>query len=909
MADAGECGGCAGSVAASVAGTFIATCLAIAVAGLLYRQWRRHKGKHLVLVTDPEIVDEAYAFDNPCFKDCTPAAGKRSLERSVSLTLRSETNATTPVTTPLTTNAAPKSPKDANHRWSTPWSNFGRLDKRRNLDDSCLGAKMVNVVALRSRDFTGLGFNVCGNMREGIFVKDLLHRGPASESGRIHPGDRITSVTISFRSMVYEDALTILSYASPYDVEIAVESGGDATTKPTSLLKRSVGPSARHLYHPLYRSQSIPELFHQQRPTTWTGKHAANGVAPKRLHDPNDSSHHPVAKSPKSTEQPLGRSPPTNQYTKYGVKVLPALDPTAIHRVENQNEHNTNLERHHSRKLDKTNPSAEPSVVLVVPPDANGIDVPDRVSDNTEVPTEVHNAGMAARRNRKGAEPTQRQRSTESSTELEDPPAGVTKKTSGKRRAPAPPARTNSSDGETGKEEPLEEKVSVGVETEVPKSAGHVDSADVTVHDAPDEDADSVYRKAASLGDLSKYESRASPGTLERAQSLDMTGEKGAGSKRRAKQPSPQLQSQAEVAGEPGEVGSSKLKKSSEWGTLEDAIRADDSPAPDKAELYNLPLTRQLTHDFIRAERLFDPEEDNALARLADDRGRVVKSPSPEAVEAEFLKEHPPPDYSDDDEPVVVVVEDPLEEHKVSTEDVERVIRYFDAMARDSPKPEEELYIGREEVVEEPVTKETRSLGCPGCEHRHERHVAECARREEAEDEPSYRQTIRVEEEGDKEGSHSFETHFAKPIISVADTKEEEGEVVVARVSVSSEDGAPRMAYVTEITVPAVEELLSENEEIIAIMEGGSKPAGTTKVTLNSNGKLPPGVKPPVPPRRSDATARFGSARSVASEGTTVDGGRQVVYLSEESARRFPAKDEDAEQVEINPWDNRAGHK
>jgi hypothetical protein len=46
----------------------------------------------------------------------------------------------------------------------------------------------MNVVALRSHDFTGLGFNICGNMRDGIFVKDVLHRGPASESGRIAPG-------------------------------------------------------------------------------------------------------------------------------------------------------------------------------------------------------------------------------------------------------------------------------------------------------------------------------------------------------------------------------------------------------------------------------------------------------------------------------------------------------------------------------------------------------------------------------------------------------------------------------------------------------------------------------------------------------------------------------------------------
>ena len=43
-------------------------------------------------------------------------------------------------------------------------------------------------VPLRGHDFTGLGFNICGNMRDGIFVKDVLHRGPASESGQVRAG-------------------------------------------------------------------------------------------------------------------------------------------------------------------------------------------------------------------------------------------------------------------------------------------------------------------------------------------------------------------------------------------------------------------------------------------------------------------------------------------------------------------------------------------------------------------------------------------------------------------------------------------------------------------------------------------------------------------------------------------------
>ena len=41
---------------------------------------------------------------------------------------------------------------------------------------------------LRGHDFTGLGFNVTGNMRDGIYVKDILNRGPASESGKIAQG-------------------------------------------------------------------------------------------------------------------------------------------------------------------------------------------------------------------------------------------------------------------------------------------------------------------------------------------------------------------------------------------------------------------------------------------------------------------------------------------------------------------------------------------------------------------------------------------------------------------------------------------------------------------------------------------------------------------------------------------------
>lgn len=81
-----------------------------------------------MLVTDPEIAEDAYAFDNPCFKDATPAPANRVMERPSSVV---------PGDTPA---------KDST-RWSTPWSSLGlgsavRNDKRRTLDDSCVGVSV-----------------------------------------------------------------------------------------------------------------------------------------------------------------------------------------------------------------------------------------------------------------------------------------------------------------------------------------------------------------------------------------------------------------------------------------------------------------------------------------------------------------------------------------------------------------------------------------------------------------------------------------------------------------------------------------------------------------------------------------------------------------------------------------------
>lgn len=63
--------------------------------------------------------------------------------------------------------------------------------------------------------------------------------------------------------MVFEDALTILSYASPYEVQLEVENA--ASSRPSTLVNTkkmsgTVGSTSDRICHPFYRSQSIADL-------------------------------------------------------------------------------------------------------------------------------------------------------------------------------------------------------------------------------------------------------------------------------------------------------------------------------------------------------------------------------------------------------------------------------------------------------------------------------------------------------------------------------------------------------------------------------------------------------------------------------------------------------------------------
>ncbi|KFB44786.1 AGAP011205-PA-like protein [Anopheles sinensis] len=184
---------------------------------------------------DPEATAKGeYAFDNPAFKTTEGGGGGAAGNSGAG-------NASAPNKT--------GSPLDPS--WT---SKQNTIEKRKTVDDSYVTASTPRLVALRGSDFTGLGVEVYGGLKEGIFVKKVMPQGPAA--GLVNTGDRITSITIDFRHIVQEDAMTILSYASPYNVQLELVSG----TKPIVPQTQSPKPGHQSLTHPLYRSSSQSDL-------------------------------------------------------------------------------------------------------------------------------------------------------------------------------------------------------------------------------------------------------------------------------------------------------------------------------------------------------------------------------------------------------------------------------------------------------------------------------------------------------------------------------------------------------------------------------------------------------------------------------------------------------------------------
>ncbi|XP_054281877.1 uncharacterized protein LOC128999405 [Macrosteles quadrilineatus] len=683
-----------GSLVGAVLGSVVATLVVLAIAYFLWKfYWRGRRGKHLVLVTDPEKGGD-YAFDNPGFKEGTPIGRTAAKEENKLLKWQN---------------------------WAPLAGLSGPGGKPRALDDSYVGQPLVNVVPLRSHDFTGLGFNICGNMRDGIFVKDVLHRGPASESGRIAPGDRIESIRISLRHMVFEDALTILSYASPYEVQLEVESPtSQSSSRPATLLreKRGAPPTqADRICHPFYRSHSITDLMKitKSSPSKWANESSVADLSNGDMTKPAIIETSPIEKmqkvgvrvlpptansetlkieaeksqnarnsyiesgqvlskkspsntliktekltsdsSTKTTKSPVTPSKPSISHDFDEIDLTdsghddkmsqdgnsrkntpsPGLKETNVKSLLVKGYNNLKEKFHHAGlKLEKDNEDElKPKHNDALPEDNLSVSAKNDKAINIEkqdknanaesnqthdVPEEVQKAGMAARSNRKSmteegknwerlsvidVQKLEIERNRKDSVSGDSSNGGETSsQKKSKRKAPPPPQIKPEDETEPVKPAPeidepdnkdsLSEKNnsldSVDSDSEAGDKSGttiELNSSHITVHHAPDSE---TSRKAASLGDLSRIGNDQPIIVLERAVSLDLADGTPGGSKKR-KAPLPPQEEFSDDSGlaysKEARIDSTvqtRLKHSSDFGRLEDAVKLNDHLSDDDTD-------------------------------------------------------------------------------------------------------------------------------------------------------------------------------------------------------------------------------------------------------------------------------------------------------------------------------------
>ncbi|KAK4872432.1 hypothetical protein RN001_014461 [Aquatica leii] len=590
-----------GSIAAAVIVTIIVLCFLLLVLYLVWKRWRDKKDKNLVLESDPEKGKASYAFDNDGFTDgSTPF--NQTFEKPTKLdSAKSKWNQWSPISVFLTKN-----------------------EKLKTVDDSVIQAGETKTVSLKSHDFTGLGFNIYGNMREGIFIKDVLNRGPAFESGKLNPGDRIKSVTINFEHVVFEDALTILSYASPYDVIVEAQSGKITTHHTPSRVSQ--------LGHPLYRSSSatdiiliektakkrlfVPDDINTKTPssnsTLQKTRSNVTTLERKPSHSPKPEHHNlktqleqKLVENHKQQlqhkEEIVENDVPKieNKHHKFGIKVLPLEIGAPAAQISpktnelSQNDNNINMEIHSDKngvavelkdnldEVDKIPPPIkkreknknisvpdEEEIVFIRQASLNGSGIKrDKDGIPQEIPNHMLNAAVAARKNRRA--------SSDDADDVKSP-----KKLKG--RAPAPP------DSKLDADKLSSEYVSdsdAEIDNQSSVNTIELNPNDITIHQS-EEVEELQNRKTASTGDLTKIQKnrKISSGTLERAQSLDIT-DTGMPSLTKKIMSDSKSESEDSLYGkvliEPrlslvldglNTFQRSRLKKSTEWGNLEDAI-------------------------------------------------------------------------------------------------------------------------------------------------------------------------------------------------------------------------------------------------------------------------------------------------------------------------------------------------
>ncbi|KAF9406932.1 hypothetical protein HW555_012869 [Spodoptera exigua] len=197
--------------------------------------------KHLVFSTDPESVKDEFAFDNPGFRQDERTAWQHE---APTLPLSGKPQGLHVEFT------KPEHSKDDSYLQDN--GNTKRMhsflpdDVTLNDVNIDLTVKRARIrrVKLWARDFTGLGFRCGGGARDGVHVHSVLRSGPAA-AAKLQPGDKIKSIKIEFTGTPLEDAVSILSLASPYPVELEVVEGG-----------RSSG-AGRAVHHPLLKRAGV----------------------------------------------------------------------------------------------------------------------------------------------------------------------------------------------------------------------------------------------------------------------------------------------------------------------------------------------------------------------------------------------------------------------------------------------------------------------------------------------------------------------------------------------------------------------------------------------------------------------------------------------------------------------------
>ncbi|KAF0291407.1 Periaxin [Amphibalanus amphitrite] len=219
----------------SVAATVFAVLLLLALAALgvvMYQYiWKpRHcSSLEKVVLAENGQPEGRFAFDNPYMIEDDDIGSKKGRGGESEERRRKDSNdghgsskAYLATSTGTSRSSDFKTPKKHGFCVITPTSSSQPKGQSPSDDLTANEGDQVTV-PLKGHDFTGLGFTVQGGMRDGIFVHTVSQHGPALESGRIQPGDRVTAVTVSFAHITLDDATAILSQSSPYDVQLHLQ--------------------------------------------------------------------------------------------------------------------------------------------------------------------------------------------------------------------------------------------------------------------------------------------------------------------------------------------------------------------------------------------------------------------------------------------------------------------------------------------------------------------------------------------------------------------------------------------------------------------------------------------------------------------------------------------------------------